>query len=401
VVFTPEDSDGGMKSIVEEAIATALADLRRPGGVAACMSEDEFRDVLDEIDADTLFQYGDMYSLPKEPQGVSFYVKEAVSQFQGALNLMTAPSSTTVADIGHYVCSRPAWRDLGSRDDIICEFDDAVFSSAEEEAAHIRNAPRKKHCTYKGNRVLPGITLGELFSDVDGGFCDETPTLVFAWNDPKQDATSSGWEMCFSGNSLVRLADGREKRIDKLNDGEVVWTLRGPCAIARVVSTAIHDVRQLCPLPAAPGPNGAGNVPMDDCSKNTAWITRKHPVLPRGGATATRQQPHTRAHGDQANLDVLTVGGETLDWVHPHTIYTPQAVYVDTLFNLEMNAPRGALQNTCEVQGMVCATLGLGPANLREEFPEADAKYGRGFSPSLQSSSSSSSRPTADARTPP
>ena len=240
---------------------------------------------------------------------MSFYVKEAVSQFQGALNLMTAPSSTTVADIGHYVCSRPTWRDLGSRDDIICEFDDAVFSSAEEEAAHIRNAPRKKHCKYKGNRVLPGITLGELFSDVGGGFCgDDTPTLVFAWNDPKQYAASSGWEMCFSGNSLVRLADGREKRIDKLNDGEVVWTLRGPCAIARVVSTAIHD-GQLCPLPAAPGTNGAGNVPMDDCSKNTAWITRKHPVLPRG-PTATRQQPHTQAHGDQANLDVLTVGGK-------------------------------------------------------------------------------------------
>lgn len=136
-------------------------------------------------------------------------------------------------------------------------------------------------------------------------------------------------EICLGGDGEVKLQDGTSKLVKELLVGDLVESQGGYSKITQVVSS-YPSTRPLCQV-------------------DGVILTHRHPIYREGV------------------------------WCHPREVAD---TYLDNVpvYNFVMDgSPDDQMTHTIIVDGLTCATLGCGPANLAVIKPDTDAKYGRGY----------------------
>lgn len=165
-------------------------------------------------------------------------------------------------------------------------------------------------------------------------YCDKCNHTFFWRGDCMTCASIAGVninERCIGGEGTTYLQDGSTCLIKNLKVGDIVRTAGGYIPIKDIIVDSLK-LRNMCKI-------------------NGVVLTEDHPVFIQG------------------------------DWVLPME-YAPDDVYKDrtVVYNFVMDAnPIHKDCHTIIVDGLICATLGRGPENLKERFPEVDALWGTGF----------------------
>lgn len=141
---------------------------------------------------------------------------------------------------------------------------------------------------------------------------------------------------CVSGDAMVTMANGSQRKVSCVKEGDAVKTETGEAIIAKIFWYRPPENRPLVQL------------------SNELKITRCHPV---------------KWHGR---------------WVHPTEIASPVSITVPALYNFELAHPVSfsefGLDHTMWIDGILCATLGMDVGTrLINARPDLDIKWGRGY----------------------
>lgn len=165
-------------------------------------------------------------------------------------------------------------------------------------------------------------------------YCNECNHTFFWRGECMTCASNAGHninERCIGGEGTTYLQDGSTCLIKDLKIGDIVRTAGGYIPIKHITVDNLKT-RNMCKI-------------------NGVVLTEDHPVFIQG------------------------------NWVLPME-YAPDNVFKDrtVVYNFVMDAnPMHKDCHTIIVDGLICATLGRGPENLKERFPEVDALWGTGF----------------------
>ena len=160
-----------------------------------------------------------------------------------------------------------------------------------------------------------------------GGFNSATALNIEMWSGYRKpqpiiptDYDRSAW-VCIGPDGLVRSKDGLVKKICELKCGDFVESKVGFSKINKVYASK-SELRELCKI------------------NDTLILTHRHPLL--------------------LDLDK--------DWSFPSDHFE---VYIDDIevYNFEMEGEPCSDNHTIVVSGIMCATLGLGPACLANRSP--------------------------------
>jgi hypothetical protein len=134
---------------------------------------------------------------------------------------------------------------------------------------------------------------------------------------------------CFTGDSLVRLADGTEVRIDALKRGSLVATPLGARSVAVVVKTSITAIANANAKGEGREARGRG---LELCYINGLKVTPWHPIL----------------HENK--------------WVFPADVVTPREASpdVDAIYSFLLQPHADDAAHAMIVGGVTCVTLGHG-----------------------------------------
>ncbi|KAH3756050.1 hypothetical protein Pelo_12169 [Pelomyxa schiedti] len=148
----------------------------------------------------------------------------------------------------------------------------------------------------------------------------------------KTEVEAPGVPSCFTGDGDVLMADNSLKKVEHIEVGDLVLTELGtPRAIARV------------------------EVLETQCEKSMVILsglalTPGHPVLVRN------------------------------EWVHPFEIGTLQKMYIDRLYNFELEGGPEVTDHSFVINGLTLAALGKDcGTKMTTGWPKADAMWGRGY----------------------
>lgn len=137
---------------------------------------------------------------------------------------------------------------------------------------------------------------------------------------------------CFTGEGMLLLADGSLIAVRDARVGDAVITESGGArAIARIDFNLVRDVRSMVRIQGV-------------------WLTPGHPVLAKG------------------------------EWVHPFEVGRVERVWVEALFNFELEGGPAAEDHSCVINGLVVCTLGKDcGARITAGWPREDVLFGRGY----------------------